>query len=167
MNAKCDIKDIKELSLVQTIDVNVREPEKVITCLSRMAKVSFDVNFVKLFLEGGVVPFGGKIRVSFYNTGKYRTDEEIKSLFDRGIAFDSSKFVSVLFSLLNYQISSSDSQKFLSNTGRAVCFVVLDKEKIYTVTVSFKPFPLLEWRVRVYEENEYRWKTNDWLVVPD
>lgn len=159
---------VQEFRVVQVADVNVREPENVIACLSGMAKVSFDADFVKYFLQSDIVPTGGQIRITFYSTGKHRSDKEIKGHFEKKIAFDASQFVSLLCAVLNYQLDPKSTQKCLSNSGRAVCFVVSDKdnEKEYTVTVAFKPFPLLEWRVRVFEEGEYRWRTNDWLVVP-
>ncbi len=162
--------EIQVVKLIQRVSINMREPQKVMSCLSEMKKVSFDKSFEKLFLESGIVPAGGEMSVSFYDTGKYRTDKEIKNLFEINSSheFYPSVFISVLFSLLNHQVSNIGFPGHLPNGGRAVCFFVSnkDKEKVYTVTVSFIKFPLLEWRVRVFEENEYRWRTSDWLVVP-
>ncbi len=162
--------DVRVIKLIQRVSINMREPQMVMSRLSEMKKVSFDVSFRNLFLESGIIPSGGEMSVSFYDTGKYRIDKEIKNLFEINSSheFDPSVFVSVLFSLLNHQVSNVGLLGYLPNGGRAVCFFVssIDKQKVYTVTISFIKFPLLEWRVRVFEENEYRWRTSDWLVVP-
>lgn len=138
--------------------------------LSSRRGFEFDAEFDRSVLGNQTAnSFSGKVSIIHRSLDGVRSFQEVKDTLPNGYTFTTAEFCAVLATLfLDYLNRSVEPKCCFKTNGQSSLFFVSteDSEQVLMVAIRKSKFPH-EWRIRTFNADEYRIRSNDEVFFLD